>query len=281
MKFKCSSIFLCIGLFAVALLIANCGRSVESTGNSEGGKNVLNSDKRPDWVNEEILQQLNEIRKELGIVKKDVAALNDKVSTIKRVAPTKANRAPTTAPQQVKFDPKRVIGDKDAEFAVIEFTDYQCPFCARHSKQVFQEIKKKLIETGKIKYAVLDFPLNFHAQAKGAAVAANCAGAQGQYWSLHDSILTNQRDLNRESYTNAAKNIGLDVERFMQCLDDPAQIKAVEMDVAYGSSVGVTGTPKFFIGKIKGNVITNVNIVSGARPYSAFAGIIARLEREN
>ena len=169
------------------------------------------------------------------------------------------------------------MGDSKASYAIIEFSDYQCPYCSRHANNVFPQIKNELIDTGKVKYAMHDYPLGFHGKAKGAAIAARCAGAQDKYWEMHTELFSNQRNLDNNFYENAAKSFSLDGEIFAKCLADPEVAKAVDLDVAYGSSLGVTGTPKFFVGKIQGDEITDVIVISGAQSFAAFSGAIERL----
>ena len=102
-------------------------------------------------------------------------ALNSKMEALPAARPV----AKAPAPVRVELG-EFLLGDKNASYAIVEFTDYQCSFCSRHNKNVYPQIKKELIDTGKVQYVVRDYPLGFHAAAKGAAVAARCAGAQGQ-----------------------------------------------------------------------------------------------------
>ena len=227
-----------------------------------------------DWVKDEILQQLNELRKDVKSVKDDIAKLDEKLDTVSAGKPRGA-----TAPKQVELNDGIILGDANAKIAIVEFTDYQCPFCARHSKTVFPQIKEQLIDTGKVKYVMYDYPLEFHPQAKSAAVAARCAGKQGKYWAMHDVIFNNQRGLNQALYEKTAKDLQLDLSAFANCLNDDAMNKRVEANLAYGSQIGVSGTPKFFAGKVKGDVIIDVIAINGAQPFSAFSNAVARLNK--
>ena len=229
-----------------------------------------------EWVVEEILQQITELRKEVSSVKQDVSDLNTKIDTLAKNA--KQQRGGKAAPNTVELG-NNVMGEANASYAIIEFTDYQCPFCKRHSTQVLPQIKKELIDTGKVKYALRDYPLGFHQQAKGAAVAANCAGQQGKYWEMHEVLFENQRGLKDSLYIETAQSLGLDATAFTQCINNPANSKAVDADMAYGNTLGVTGTPKFFVGKVKGKSIVNVQVISGAQAYGAFSGAIERLSK--
>lgn len=241
---------------------------------AEGQQTQLVEKQKYEWVVEEILQQLTELRKEVNSMKKDVTALNDKFDALAKNAQRGGKAAPTTVDLG-----NNIMGDQNASYAIVEFTDYQCPFCGRHSKNVLPQIKKELIDTGKVKYALRDYPLGFHGQAKGAAVAANCAGEQGKYWEMHEVLFNNQRELKDTLYIETAQSLNIDATKFTQCLNNPAKSKAVDQDLAYGNTLGVTGTPKFFVGKVKGNTITNIQVISGAQSYGAFSGAIDRLSK--
>ncbi len=232
-----------------------------------------------DWVKDEILQQLTELRKEVRSLRSDISRLDKKLDEVAK-RPVAAARPTARAPKQVKLNSDTVLGDDKAKLAIVEFSDYQCPFCARHSKSVFPLIKKNLINTGKIKYLLYDYPLGFHAQAKPAAVAARCAGKQDQYWAMHDALFENYRGLNQTLFDETAKALQLDTKAFAECMKEPNMTKAVEADMAYGNQLGVSGTPKFYVGRIKGNLMTDITVISGAQSYGAFSSAIQKLEKK-
>jgi protein-disulfide isomerase len=258
------------------LLILVALVSISANSYAENQHKQLVEKQKYEWVVEEILQQLTELRKEVNSMKQDVTSLNEKIDTLSKKVQQPPSRARAAAPSKVELG-NNIMGDANASYAIVEFTDYQCPFCKRHSTNVLPQIKKELIDTGKVKYALRDYPLGFHGQAKGAAVAANCAGKQGKYWEMHEVLFENQRGLKDTLYIDTAQSLGLDATQFTKCLNNPANSKAVDADMAYGNTLGVTGTPKFFIGKVKGNSITDVQVISGAQAYGAFSGAIERL----
>ena len=225
-----------------------------------------------DWVKDEILLQLMELRKELKSVKSDLADL-------KNALERQVKREPIPKPQQVSLNSSIQFGDERASLAIVEFTDYQCPYCARHNQSVLPEIKEKLIKTGKARYVLYDFPLSFHAQAKTAAVAARCAGKQDRYWEMHTALFQNQRNLGEDFYGSKAKELGLDESAFGDCISDPSVTAKVEASIDYGNRIGVTGTPKFFVGKVREDVITDVIVISGAQSFGAFSRAIENLEK--
>ncbi len=165
---------------------------------------------------------------------------------------------------EVSIDDDAVIGDEDAPVTIIEFSDYECPFCQRHYQQTYGQIKKDYIDTGKVKYVLRDFPLSFHPQAQKAAEAAECAGEIGgdeAYFKMHDKLFGEGVASGVTGFKSYAKAIGLDSEKFDDCLDSGKMASEVSKDMTEGGAVGVQGTPAFFI---------NGKMISGAQPYANF-----------
>jgi protein-disulfide isomerase len=154
-----------------------------------------------------------------------------------------------------------VRGDKNAPVTIVEFSDYECPFCARFYADAYQQIKSVYIDTGKVKFVYRDFPLSFHQNAKKAAEAAECAGEQGMYFEMHDKLFENGVSEGVDSYKKYAMEIGLDQEQFDSCLDSGAMASEVQKDFMDGQKAGVKGTPAFII---------NGELISGAQPFSVF-----------
>jgi len=166
---------------------------------------------------------------------------------------------------EVSIDDDAVKGNPDAPVTIVEFSDYECPFCGRHFKQTYPQIVSEYVDTGKVKIVFRDFPLGFHAKAQKAAEAAECAGKQGKYWEMHDKLYENQDALDIENLKQYAKELKLDTNKFNACLDSGEMEDEVQADMDEGSNYGVTGTPAFFI---------NGRLLSGAQPFSAFKQII-------
>ncbi|RME53646.1 DsbA family protein [Candidatus Woesearchaeota archaeon] len=181
-------------------------------------------------------------------------------------------QTPPTQPQpggevdlKALMDDDPVKGNPDAPVTIVEFSDYQCPFCGRHFQQTYPQLVKDYIDTGKVKLVYRDFPLSFHPEAQKAAEAAECAGEQGKYWEMHDKLFQNQQSLGVANYKKWARELGLDGSKFDTCLDSGKMANEVKKDMADGQAAGVRGTPSFFI---------NGRPVRGAQPFSVFQGII-------
>lgn len=136
------------------------------------------------------------------------------------------------------------MGKPGAPVEVVAFSDFECPYCARATSGV-----EKLLEAypGKVKVYFMHFPLSFHKKAMPAAIASECAHAQDEFWAFHDKVFENQKALSEDKLTAWAKDIGLDMEKFQACMDDPSTKKEVMADMEQGKSAGVQGTPSFFI----------------------------------
>ena len=176
--------------------------------------------------------------------------------------------APTPSAVQVDIGNAPFLGDDDAPVVIIEFTDYQCPFCQRHFTQTFSQIKSEYIDTGKVKYVAMDFPLSFHDQAQKAAEAARCVGDQlgtEGYFAMHDKLFQNQQALSNANYKTWARELNANGAQFDSCLDDDKFASDVQSDFTKGQQAGVRGTPGFII---------NGKLISGAQPFSAFKAAI-------
>ncbi len=187
---------------------------------------------------------------------------------------------PQGAEVEASIDDDPIKGNPNAPVTIIEFSDFQCPFCGRWARNTLPQIYDKYIKTGKVRVVFRDFPLNFHQYAKTAAMAAECANEQGKFWQMHDKLFQNQRDLSRENIERFASEIGLNMSKFKQCLDSNKYASEVEKDMRDGMSYGVRGTPSFIIGKTqKGSKIIKGTFIRGAQPYPAFEQVIEKYLR--
>jgi protein-disulfide isomerase len=154
------------------------------------------------------------------------------------------------------------MGEQKAPVTIVEFSDYQCPFCSRAEETV-----KKVLDQykGKVRLVFRDYPLPFHPQAQKASEAAHCAGDQGKYWQMHEKLFANQSALGVPQLKDHAKGLGLDAAKFDKCLDSGEKAKIVETSKKAGDEAGVNGTPAFFI---------NGRPLSGAREFEKFKEII-------
>jgi protein-disulfide isomerase len=171
--------------------------------------------------------------------------------------------APTVS---VAYDPARVKGDRNAPITIVEFADYQCPYCKK-SEETIRSVLAKY--RGRVKLSFRDFPLEMiHSRAEKAAEAARCAGEQGKYWEYHDALFADQSKLDDSSLADYARALKLDERAFQGCLAGGKFRSAVESDVREATRVGVSGTPAYFINGV---------FLNGAQPQAEFEKIIDSL----
>lgn len=174
-----------------------------------------------------------------------------------------------TTPVQVNVGDSPVKGNQSAPVTIVEFTDYQCPFCGKFFQESYSQIVKDYVDTGKVKIVVMDFPLTeIHPYAQKASEAALCVREQkadAGYFKMHDKMFSNQDKLTIDDLKAYAKGLGVNVAKFDDCLDSGKYAQTVKDNQDYGVTLGITGTPTFFVNGIK---------LVGALPYSQFQSAI-------
>ena len=191
------------------------------------------------------------------------------------------NQLPTTqptSPVKISADNDPIIGNPDAKISIIEFSDFQCPFCARFHIQTLPSILEEYIDQGKVKLVFRDFPIqSIHPNAFPASVAAECANEQGKFREMHDKLFDNQNQWNRLQTVDAvlmfnqyAEEIKLDQEIFEPCLSNGKYIDEIKKDLEDGRDYGVSGTPGFFIGNDEIGYVE----LKGAQPFDSFKKVI-------
>jgi len=223
---------------------------------------------------QELSKKLTEMSGQITALSADVGAIKQILSALQKGAQGAPPPPPVT---QVELDDDPVRGNVNAKVAIVEFSDYECPFCGRFHSQALPSLKKDYIDTGKVQYIFRDFPLEFHPNAISASIAANCAGEQGAYWEMHDSLFVNQKRLGKALYDELAKTLKVNTVSFDTCLKDKKQAKEVTSDFVYGQSVGIEGTPTFFVGRIDGKKLVDVIQIVGAQPPAVFSQAIESL----
>ena len=170
---------------------------------------------------------------------------------------------PETSLVKIDISNANVLGDENAPLTLVEFSDFQCPFCSRFYEQTLPQVLENYVDSGKVKLVYKHLPLSFHQYAQISAEASECAAEQEKFWELHDKIFENQGLLSEASLKQGAVDIGLDADEFNTCLDSGKYTEKVNADFAQATSVGAGGTPTFFIGKSNGESIESVSCPSG------------------
>ena len=165
------------------------------------------------------------------------------------------------------------LGRADAPVTVVEFTDYQCPYCRRFQAATWPQIKHDYVDTGRVRFIVRDLPLSFHSNARPAAEAAHCAGEQGRFWPMHDGLLQKDADLSPRGIASRAQSLGLDMARFRACIAANKYESAITANASQADALGIRGTPAFIVGKAVHGDLDGVRL-DGALPYEDFQGVL-------
>lgn len=227
------------------------------------------------------------LKEEVAALKAGQETMQSDLAEIKKLLEEGAKAAPTP-PKPKPFEPRDVsiagapvIGDPKATITMIGYSDYQCPFCARHAKQTVPDLVKNYIDQGKLKLVMREFPIaSIHPRATPASQAALCAGAQGKYWEMHDLLFDNPRNLSDEDFKNHGEALQLNIDEFTFCVEQGSFTEQIQKDLEEGKEMGVRGTPSFVLGYTDSGDPNNVRVtkfVRGARGYDSFAQEIDEL----
>lgn len=225
--------------------------------------------------------EFRSLKEDLKGIRGDLEELKKEMKLIRQLLGRRSTQtAPVVATVSVSGNP--IMGRKDAPVTLIEFSDYQCPFCRRFSQNTLPTLKTKYIDTGRVRYVFRDFPLDrIHPQARKAAEAAHCAEDQGKYWEMHDLLFQNQKDLQVGKLKTYARSLKLDPVAFDDCLQKDKYAANVQKDLEDGVGVGIRGTPSFFVGKTGQDDTIKGVMIRGARPITVFQAEINKLLKEN
>ena len=220
--------------------------------------------------------EIDELKRGQLLILRELEALRQALGR----APEATARNAPSAPNQVTLSVADApfLGKVDAPVTLIEFSDYQCPFCRRHYQTTLESLKQRYIGPGQIKYVMQEFPIeSIHPFAFKASEAALCAGDQGAYWTMHDRIFDNPRRLRVRDFVRHAEELDLDVDDFRDCLDDGQFATRIRDSQALGTRLGVRGTPSFFVAITDPDnpqSVEAIEFIRGAVPLGEFTRAI-------
>lgn len=228
-------------------------------------------------------QRFENLENEIKLLKESHSKLEKQVTSLTEQIKKGGGRPPPVQDlDKILIDTEAdpVMGDEDAKLVMIEFSDYQCPFCKRHTTTVWPEIKKQYVDTGKMKFVFHDFPLSrIHKEAALAAQAASCAGDQDRYWDMHDRLFEHPKAI--KPVAGHAEAIGLEMESFNDCISSEKYAAEVEADTEQALELGVRSTPTFIFAVTGDNgEILGTRLVRGAQPFEKFKEEIDKLLAE-
>jgi protein-disulfide isomerase len=217
---------------------------------------------------------------EQGITRQQADEILDELRRIRELLEAQAGRGGAQVPVHAKLnlDGFQMLGAANAPITVVEFTDYQCPYCQHFHTEVYGDLKKHYVDTGKVRFFSRDLPLNsLHPDALRAAQAGRCAADQNQFWAMRDMMVSDPTKLDLESLVAYAGKLGVDVDVFRSCLTSEKYKEAVQTDVMDAMRIGAEGTPTFVIGKTTPTGVDGELLV-GAQPIGMFVKEFARIE---
>jgi protein-disulfide isomerase len=192
---------------------------------------------------------------------------------------TGASRPQLPVPTRpLKLDGAQLAGSRSARVGILEYSDFQCPFCAKFAREVWPTLRSKYVDSGAVLVAFRNYPLPIHALATGAAVGATCAAGQGRFWELHDLLFQDQLHLDDAGLKRAASGAQLNIEAFEQCRQDSRAADRVRADADEAQRLRVTGTPSFFVGYLQTDGTLAVKqTMTGAQALGNFDEVISNL----
>jgi protein-disulfide isomerase len=214
-----------------------------------------------------------------GITRSQADAILDELKQIRRLLEGQVKPAAVTpGPQKraVKVQSGYSLGSDTAPLTLIEFTDYQCPFCRGFQNNTFDQIRKLYIDTGRLRFISRNLPLDIHADAMRSAEAALCAGDQGRYWPMRD-FLFKSPSLATERILDSAQNLKLDPETFRACLDGEKHKTEILNDVSDAQALQINGTPAFVVGKTTAFGVEGY-VTVGALTFAQFEAALKAIE---
>lgn len=218
-------------------------------------------------------QQADDILKELREIRQ---LLEKQARPSGQFQPQPMHEVPQTG--TLKLDGGFSLGSSDAPITIVEFTDYQCPFCRQFESTTLAELRKRYVDTGAVRFVVRDFPLvAAHPDAMRAAEAARCAADQDRFWPMHDLLFGDPTKLSPADLLDSAKSLKLDADAFGSCLKSGKHALEIQNDLQVASALQINGTPAFVIGKAKADELSG-SIVIGAQPLSVFEAKLKEAE---
>lgn len=256
---------------SLTLLVALVGFGVSADACAQEGASVKPAAASGDV--ERLRADIESLKQGQTAIQKDLA----EIKAMLRAAPQAAQgpaQPSTPVNATISLNDRPLKGSPGAKLAIVEFSDYQCPYCARFTKATYPRLEQEFIKTGKVRYAMLDFPLQNHQFAFKAAEAASCAAGDGKFWEMHHLLFENQQRLQPEALPSYAEQIGLDRGSFEACLAEGRE-QQVNANLEQARLVGVSATPTFLVGWLAdGGKVQVKQMIRGAKAYEDFERVI-------
>ncbi len=228
-------------------------------------------------------EEIKKLQNDMASLKSDIQALAakqqqmlDQLGEIKKLLAKSnagANPEALQLPETINVEKNPVLGKAEARVGIIELTDFQCPFCGRFTSEAYPRIVSDYVDTGKVRFIYLDMPLaSIHPWAQLAAVAAHCAGEQGKFWEMHNSLFADQRAMRPPDISDRAAKLGLDTSKFNECINSSRYNELIDTNVKSAQRMNINGTPTFLLGTFRdgGSVMKIEKSIVGTYPFEKF-----------
>lgn len=223
-------------------------------------------------------REVQALREQQAQMQRELQGIKNFLQQLMQPRQQAGNEVPGVVGATVPTEGEPAMGSQTAKVTVMEVSDFHCPFCKRQTQQTLPQLQSEYINTGKVRFVFVDYPIaQLHPQAHRAHEAAACAGDQGRFWEMYATLFSSSPTKTDGELTAQAKNItGLDVAAFTSCLSGGKHAESVKASVARMEQLGINGTPMTLIGltPAPGQPMKVVKYVYGAQPYTAFKAAI-------
>ena len=226
-------------------------------------------------------RQVQELREQQAQMQRELTAIKNFLQSLMQGARQQGAAQEPEVPgligSSVPTAGEPTLGSSSAKVTIMEVSDYQCPFCKRQTVETFPKLQAEYIQTGKVQYMFVDYPIaQLHPTAAKSHEAANCAAEQGKYWEMHRSLFTSPVAKDEASLLAQARSVGLDTARMQSCLASGKFAQSIQASVKRMEGLGIAGTPMVLIGltPAPGQPMKVVKFVYGAQPFEAFKAAI-------
>jgi protein-disulfide isomerase len=216
-------------------------------------------------------------REQADTLIKEIRELRRAIDGLRAPAPRAGGERPPDEKVRVDIAGVQVLGRADAPVTLVEFTDLECPYCRAFHVGAFERLKREYIDTGKVRFVSRDFPLDFHPNARPAALAVRCAGEQGKFWEMRHAVTLAAAALGAPVYDRLAAELGIDAARFSACIAADRYRADIDRDMEEAMKVGVNGTPSFVVGLTTPGTEVEGQRIVGAQPFPVFESRIKAL----
>jgi protein-disulfide isomerase len=219
-------------------------------------------------------QQIDELKAGQQQILKELQEIKKILQSFQEAA---VPQPPAEIPLPVAGEPFK--GSPAARVAIVEYSDFQCPYCGEYAREIFPRLDSSYIKSGKVRYYFRDLIVPSHTFALGAAQAARCAGEQGKFWEMHDLLFANQTTLAPPDLTKRAQELGLDEAKFSECIASGRYRENIRRSMSGAERMGISGTPAFILGVLdpSGNSVRGTKLIMGAESFETFKSALDEL----